>query len=278
MSDKIENILDICLEELKAGTDIEALLMSYPDYALELRPLLELALEMNRLPRPKPSQEKISETLVKVGKEISKEKERPKWSLKEIFSWQPKLAWATSGAFALILTVLTMSSLSAHSMPGDLLYPIKLVTEKVKFVLTFNSESKAELRLTFSEERLDEMLKASQRSGTVDTTLLKSMLNQAQLALEQGEIPDERALPFLAKLQNVNIYQKKTLQNLRQSVDSSSRIVLDQAIETCCARERWLDQIIKEEAIQESDTAPLTSGTEQTGKKNWQWGPGCGCN
>ena len=278
MSNEIENILDICLDELKAGTDIEILLMRYPDHAAELKPLLGLAIEMNQLPKPKPSQEKISETLVKVGKEVSKGYRRPKRSFRDVFLWQPKLAWVTSGIFALILTVLTMSTLSAHSAPGDLLYPIKLATEKVKFILTFNSESKAELRLTFSEERLNEMLDISQQSGTIDTLLLKSMLIQAQLALEQGEISNEKALPFLAKLQNVNNYQKKTLQIIRRSVDSSSRIILDRAIETCGMRERWLVRIINEETTQDSNIVLPTPKSRQTGKKQWQWGPGCGCN
>jgi len=233
---------------------------------------------MNQLPEPELSQGKISETLVKVGRQVSKEYKQPRRSFWDIFFRQPRFAWVTSGVFALVLTALTMSTLSAKSAPGDFLYPVKLVTEKVKFFLTLNSDNKAELRLSFSGSRLDEMLKVSQRSGTIDTLLLKSMLNQAQLALEQGEISNEKALPFLTKLQNVNNYQKKTLQIIHSSVDSSSKIILDRAIQTCCKRELWLDHIINEEIMQDSDVMPSTPKSEQTAKKQWQWGPGCGCN
>ena len=270
MKNEVENILDICLKELLSGTDLESLLIRYPDYASEIKPLLIIALDVNQIPKPKPPKEEISATLIKIGKVASKEKISYKRSIWSVFFGQPKLGWVVSGVFSLILTVLALSTLSAQSTPGELLYPVKLITEKVRFFLTLNSENKAELRLTYSENRLDEMLKTSLNTGTIDTLLLKSMLNQAQLALEQGEISDEKTIPFLNKLQNMNNYQKNTLQIIRQSVDSSSKILLDKAIETCCSRDSWLDKIINDE------TQPTTD-SKQVGKKKWQWNSGYGC-
>ena len=38
---KRNEILEICLKEMEAGADVDSVLFRYPEYAEELRPLLE---------------------------------------------------------------------------------------------------------------------------------------------------------------------------------------------------------------------------------------------
>ena len=46
---------------------------------------------------------------------------------------------------------------SKTSLPGDLLYPVKLTSEKVSLSLTINDSKKAEKHLEYAEERVNEM-------------------------------------------------------------------------------------------------------------------------
>ena len=54
----IESILDECLEEIRAGrATVAACLARYPEYADDLKPLLEVALALEQVPDVKPSEE-----------------------------------------------------------------------------------------------------------------------------------------------------------------------------------------------------------------------------
>jgi hypothetical protein len=47
--------LEICLQELEQGADIETALIRYPDLADELRPILEAAVGAQKMAVPAPS-------------------------------------------------------------------------------------------------------------------------------------------------------------------------------------------------------------------------------
>ena len=49
---KIEDILDICLEEIKKSKNIKELLSQYPQISSELEPLLIFAGKIKNLPEP----------------------------------------------------------------------------------------------------------------------------------------------------------------------------------------------------------------------------------
>ena len=292
MEQDIELLLDICIEEMHKGKSIEECLAEYPQYASQLKPLLQLVKQIEALPQPAPSPEAISSTLINIGKEIAqltitaetpvvRGKKRKTISFFNIFQ-KPKLMWAFNAALILIVVLFSVATISANSVPGDILYPVKLATEKVKFLLTFDSEKKAELRLTFSDKRLQEMIAVFQQSGKLDTTLLKAMLDEAKLALEGNEIPTDKASIFAAKLSHVNAYQKDVLEKIRPRVNPSSRQIVDEAINMCDMRGRWMRRMMNEE----NENSPDSSGLDSTDspqimprskqKSNRrQWGPGC---
>jgi len=292
MEQDIELLLDICIEEMHKGKSIEECLAEYSQYASQLEPLLQLVEQIEALPQPAPTPEAISSTLINIGKEIAqltitsetpvvRRKKRKTISFFNIFQ-KPKLMWAFNAALILIVVLFSVATISANSVPGDILYPLKLVTEKVKFLLTFDSEKKAELRLTFSDKRLQEMIAVFQQSGKLDTTLLKEMLDEAKLALEGDEIPTDKASIFAAKLSHVNAYQKDVLEKIRPRVNPSSRQIVDEAINMCDMRSRWMRTMMNEE----NEISPDSSGLDSTGspqimprskqKSNRrQWGPGC---
>ena len=292
MERDIELLLDNCINEMRNGKSIDECIAEHPQYASQLRPLLRLVQKIETLPQPEPAPEAISGTLINIGYHIAQhsmtpekptavEKLRKKSSIFNIIR-RPKIAWAFSAAFLFLVVLFSAATISANSVPGDILYPLKLATEKVKFLLTFNSEKKAELRLTFSDKRLQEMIAIFQHSGKLDTTLLKEMLDEAKLALEETKIPSDTASVFVTKLSHVNAYQKDVLEKIRPQVNPSNRKIVDEAINMCDMRGHWMRRMMNEE----NEISPDSSGQDSTGspqqmprskqKSNrWQWGPGC---
>jgi hypothetical protein len=290
MTQELELVLDHCINEMRSGKSVAETVAKFPQYASQLWPLLKLVREIEELPPPSPSPQAISSALVSVGQEMARSNAPLKFrstaknilnkiSFENIFR-RPVLTWAFSGAFALVVVLFSTATISAGSLPGDLLYPVKLATERVKFLLTFDAEKKAELRLTFSDKRLEEMVRAFQQSNALDTTLLKSMLDEAKLALEETELPTQKGSLFFAKLSHTNALQKDVLTRIRPQADPSSRPIVDEAIGMCDMRDRWMRRMIGEEydsVSRDSDSTRSKQPLRQSKQKpkRWQWGPGC---
>lgn len=247
MEKELDKILDTCIAELRIGKSLEECLSRYPGQQQDLKPLLELAQEIQRWPKPEPAPELVSATLVSVGEMISchrKPESRRFWGA--LFH-RPRVAWALGVAFILLFIFTGMTFISGNSIPGDVLYSVKLATEKVKFLLTYDAQKKAELRLTFSDERLRELIGILQRSGTLDTDLLKAMLDEAKLALENGsQLPEQQASLFHVKFNHINAYQKESLEQIRLKVPPSERETVDKAIEVCGNRMQWMMKRMRE--------------------------------
>ena len=280
MEKDFEKILDNCIGELRNGGSIESILQRYPEHASELKPLLELVQAVQQLPKPEPAADALSNALVAVGQELAllrpvespRSKKGRRSPLRKLFQ-QPRLAWTLSVAFALVLMFLGISTVSANSVPGDILYPLKLATEKVSFLLAFSAEKKAELRLTFSEHRTKEIRQVLQKSGKLDQRLLNSMLKEAQSALE--ETPNDTSALFLAKLNAVNTYQKDVLESFRPRVDSANEKIVNRAIGVCDMRGRWIRGMMRgswDETPEHGSPAPRQR--RDHGRMRG-WGGGC---
>ncbi len=59
---------------------------------------------------------------------------------------------------------------STSAKPGDLLYPVKRITEKVQMSVTASEQSKAQLQAKFAEERLKELAELKLKSGSATST------------------------------------------------------------------------------------------------------------
>ncbi|MDF1613112.1 DUF5667 domain-containing protein [Stygiobacter electus] len=292
MERDIELLLDNCINEMRNRKSVDESIAEHPQYAGQLQPLLRLVQKIETLPQPEPTPEAISGTLINLGHHIAQYsmtfekptavvKMRKKSSVFNIIR-RPKIAWAFNAAFLFLVVLFSAATISANSVPGDFLYPLKLATEKIKFMLTFNSEKKAELRLTFSDKRLQEMIAVFQQSGKLDTTLLKEMLDEAKLALEETKIPTDTASVFVTKLRHVNAYQKDVLEKIRPQVVSSNRKIVDEAINMCDSRSRWMRRMMNEENEISPDSSepgsmdsPQRTPRSKQKSDRRQWGPEC---
>src|SRR4026207_2593599 len=94
-------VLEICLQELEQGRDIETVLFSYPDLADELRPILEVSVNAKKMAVPAPSAEIVQRNRAKVLQHAAQMREA---------NFQPaRRIWFTSlRRLAVTLTVLVV--------------------------------------------------------------------------------------------------------------------------------------------------------------------------
>ena len=154
--EKLDNILNECLERvLLAGESVEECLQSYPDYAEELRPLLDTVLSARQVSDIEPRAEFKSRARYEFQQALREktEKKSRRW-----FNWQP--AW--SAVVASIVTFILVSGVTVgaagNSMPDQLLYPVKLVTEQLQLTITRSPLSKAELYARLADKRVAEIV------------------------------------------------------------------------------------------------------------------------
>lgn len=150
MSNK--DALNQCLEWLRSGRSLEECLAAYPDKAVELEPLLRAALALGQAPQPSPQFRAALGQRLEAAWQARQRRPRSSFSLMG-------RRWALAGALALALVLGGASTAlaSSSSVPGDVLYPAKRATERVRLVLTISKSRKANLELQFAGKRVQEM-------------------------------------------------------------------------------------------------------------------------
>jgi hypothetical protein len=271
MKDDLAIALDMCLEEVLAGSTVEECLARFPEHRSELEPLLLAATQLKALPKAEPRQSALRNALLEMGAALPSRKEsrirsgRAGWH-RWGFLWpRPALLRLATIALAFVVAVLGVSIASARSEPGDLLYPLKLVTERVTFALATQPDRKAELRLTFADRRLNELVSSVQKDAALDPELLRALLQQAELALDEARpLPEEQFGVLLSRIDHFNSYQKDVFEQLAPRVADSDTAALNAAISLCDKRGRWMQKMWRD---------------SESGKAvEREWGPGCRCN
>lgn len=148
-SDRLSEIFDVCVTRMAAGATVEQCLRDYPGDTDGLRPLLETVTLMRRaLP---PAQEVIAAqgrgraAMMAAVRTLPVARRR-----RASVGWLRTLA----SAAALILVLLGAATYAAESaLPGDPLYPVKLVSEAVRMSITHDPA----LASAFAQRRITEV-------------------------------------------------------------------------------------------------------------------------
>lgn len=255
MENQIEKILDESLRKMEEGIPLDQILKEYPDHREELKELLGIAKEMENVPLPQVREQAVASCLTRVHNALQLQK-KPAWRARLPRLQWPRLfyfrspAWAKAVAFVFILIFLSWGvvSLSSDSIPGNILYPVKLTTEKVRFFLTADPEEKAELRLAYSEVRMQELVRYLDEKGELNTQLLKAMLDEASLVTDNiSNLPNDKAMVCCTKLEYLCAYHKDVLAGLKSRVPSFQAQELDKAIQLCHHRMEWMGKVIRNE-------------------------------
>jgi hypothetical protein len=246
MSNKLEDILDYCIDQVRLGKAPEDVLREYPDAAEQIRPLLAVAKKLEELPEPSASVRGMARTMAKVAVQASDQRARPKRRKLTLFSYS-FLVRAAAVLLVVLLGGWTTTTASSNALPGDLLYPIKLFTERAKFFLTINQEDKVELRIVFSAERLKEAVKKYERGEGLDRHLLQEMLEEARMAAEtSAELPELTRGLLVSQAAHLSEFQQEMLGRFKKQVKPEEQEVLTPYMDMCGRRAVWMRQMCDE--------------------------------
>jgi hypothetical protein len=169
MRHDLDTALDQCLSWLRDGMSIEDCLASYPEYASQLRPLLELAAQVGRVITPASSAAARAAGEQRMLTALARRQERVARTSPVIWYLQRVTRALTPGrpghlrpAWNLVIVSLFILSIavgaltvaaSTHSLPGDALYPVKMAAQQTRLFLTRDSEMHRQLEEQFSAQQ-----------------------------------------------------------------------------------------------------------------------------
>ncbi len=145
--------LDDCIHRLARGQRVEDCLGIYPDYADELAPMLEAGQLVQRAQSP---QSEVESAQARVFQHFDQALLEPIIirPTRRRFPLQSVAGWVAT--FLIVLSLMTGGTvaLAQNSLPGDVLYPVKLLSEDIRLSL---SGQDALLKEKFIQERLKEI-------------------------------------------------------------------------------------------------------------------------
>ncbi len=157
MNEVMYDILESCIQELDNNIEIEVILARYPEFARELRPILNASLQAKQMTAPAPSRDAVTRgraRLMQKVAEIREEKIAPRKRMIPLFQ---RLAISFALTATLLLSGTGLVGASASALPGQKLYPVKRGWEDLRLFLTFNEEKRESLEKELEQERLHEV-------------------------------------------------------------------------------------------------------------------------
>lgn len=148
--------------------------------------------------------------------------------------------YTNSAALAIIILAIGIggiASASQASLPGDNLYPIKILSEELRSALTMSPSAKALLEVEFSAKRIEEIKKVVQKSGiesrNIDVALDRLQKNTAKAAdiidkeKQNGNDVSELAKNFeeknTANQKTLKQILKKPIEEMNESLDEKEK-------------------------------------------------------
>ena len=239
----LQESLSMVLEDEQ---DVESVLASYPEFADELRPRLETALWLKSQKtdlEPRPGYLAASKNLLMAQLRQSS----PTLSVRtarifhRIWSGGRRYQWLWNSTALLILLLslalvgFQLSDLAGTSIPGDGLYPVKLILENVRLTLTMDPVEKTHLEVEYSRRRSDEIsaLIFEGRFELLDPTVkaFQDDVSKARRSLAEIQ-PSHRiqAARLTASLSEMVESQNVILGLLVQAVPDQARVEIQQAM------------------------------------------------
>ena len=199
MEDRIQEVLQRCLEELEKGRSLDQCLAQYPEEAGRLEPLLQTALSVRSLSPlavPETTQARLRNRVMAEW-DRRQQPRRPRLRLPFLI---PR--WATVAAAVLVVALSGVSTVAAagSAVPGDLLYSVKEFREEAQLWFARSSEAKVEIYTKLVKERAEEVRKLAaqeeDRSKAISQALDRLDRHLAALdAVVEDNLRREQAAP-----------------------------------------------------------------------------------
>jgi Domain of unknown function (DUF5667)/Domain of unknown function (DUF5666) len=167
----VYDILEICLRDIENGADIDTVLFRYPEFADELRPILEASARAKSVAVPDPSIDVVRRNRAKVLQHAAQLREAKAQPSRRLWSVPLRRALVSLAVIAaLFLGSTGLVRAASATLPGDELYPVKRTWEGLRILFTFDVQARAALEVEHKNERLEELYEvfAEGRSVKVD--------------------------------------------------------------------------------------------------------------
>ncbi len=162
--------LEICLQDIEQGADVDSVLSRYPDLADELRPILETARDASSLAVPAPSVEVVRRNRARVLQHAAQTRESRRSSRRIWFASLRRVAVTLIVVATLFASGTGLVRAASNTLPGDQLYPVKRTWEDMLVLFAFNTQQRNALEVEHENERIYELkdLFAEKRSVEVE--------------------------------------------------------------------------------------------------------------
>ena len=243
---RFEHLLERCLQEVARTGDAEAALRRYPQHADHLRPLLEVALATSQtytdVPEPPGG---LAAGRMRLLETAARQRERAPATqtstLRKETRPKMKLLLATRLISAILVAVIGTAAIgggatlaASDSLPGDVLYPVKLAGEDLRLSLASNPEAQVGLALQFSDERIAEIEAMVKRGEELPETVVARMEHHVFRAMNQAAWTSEEEMPGLLKrIAERTQAQAQTLKQLQASAQEQNQVQLENAQRVC---------------------------------------------
>ncbi len=178
-----DNILNDCLERIAAGESVAECLARYPEQAEALLPLLRMGqatMHAAHVSVPSPTSKARGKARMQAALATNRQRRSKRLKFPRIF-WRPISTPMLAAFAAVFLTVVAAGGTtvaSGSSIPGETLYPIKSVKEKVEECIARSSEHKAQVHAKLARERGREMHELIRKGRIHDAEVVAFRLNQ----------------------------------------------------------------------------------------------------
>jgi hypothetical protein len=194
-SPQLRDALDICLQAMLAGADIDTALTIYPNLASELGPLLKSArkaqlISVHTVPHEAMNR---SRTLA-LGR--AAELRRSRKPLLTIFHLPRLISSTLTFLLVGIVSLFFINTVSARALPGDTLYPLKLTLETL-WLQNPSIPIRQNLETAYQQRRIEE-IENLLANGRQEQVRFEGVLTQTDLlsgvAAEQWDVNGLRVL------------------------------------------------------------------------------------
>ena len=154
---RIFDALEICLQELENGENMETVLAHFPELAGELRPILKTSLAAKNMSAPEPSADTVRRGRARLMQRASELRMSRVTPRKRVIPAFQRLALSFALTATLLLSGTGLVNASASALPGENLYPVKRTWEDLRLLLIFNKEARKLMEYQYEGERLHEV-------------------------------------------------------------------------------------------------------------------------
>jgi hypothetical protein len=237
--DDFESIVDGCLKDIAAGRETsDSCLQRYPAQAARLAPLLEVAERLRQMPaapclpldKRRVQESRYLKRAAQLHSRATRRAAAPQRGMWRR-GWMPVIA-----AFLICLILVSAITAAPGSMPGDVLYPVKRVTEQVRLALT-SEPQQAALHLNLAQERLAE-LRALAARHEVPASLLAEISAETTLVVQQiPSLPPEQQQALLTHLTEFNDQNLQVLQSVAAFATGDTQASVQAALADSTAKQ-----------------------------------------